>query len=133
MNQKQGIGGVLSRATGNVQELAAEVMEGASESAHRAYGGATGEAADALASVAGSVTAVGDTAHSTGKAIRRGTKRAARSIDRGGKKVRKSDPDEILEAAAASVQRHRFTLAVAGAAVLTYATVSFLWRKYGRA
>jgi len=120
---------MLDRASSNVQARAADVIDGASESAHRAYEGVTGEAADAMASVAESVTAVGDTARSAGRAIRRRTKVAARAIDRSGKKLRDSDPDQILESAAASMQRHRFALAVAGAAVLAFAMVSVLRRK----
>jgi hypothetical protein len=130
--EKRGVAGMLGRASGNVQARAADVIDGASESAHRAYEGVTGEAADAMASVAESVTAVGDTARSAGQAIRRRTKRAARAIGRGGKKLRDSDPDQILESAAASVQRHRFALAVAGAAVLAFVAVSVLRRKERR-
>jgi hypothetical protein len=127
--QKRGIADRLGRASGNVQARAVEVMEGASESAHRAYEGVTAEAADAMASVAESVTAAGDTARSAGQAIRRRTKVAARAIDRGGKKLRESDPDQILESAAASLQRHRIAFAVAGAAVLAFFV---LWRKERR-
>ena len=119
---------MLGRASGNVQARAADVIDGASKSAHRAYEGVTGGAADAMASVAESVTAVGDTARSAGQAIRRRTKSAARAIDRGGKKLRDSDPDQILESTAASVQRHRFALAVASAAVLAFVAVSVLRR-----
>jgi hypothetical protein len=127
--EKRGIAGRLGRASGNVQARAVEVMEEASESAHRAYEGVTAEAADAMASVAESVTAAGDTARSAGQAIRRRTKVAARAIDRGGKKLRESDPDQILESAAASLQRHRIAVAVAGAAVLAFFV---LWRKERR-
>jgi len=123
---------MLGRASGNVQARAADVIDGASESAHRAYEGVTGGAADAMASVAESVTAVGDTARSAGQAIRRRTKSAARAIDRGGKKLRDSDPDQILESTAASVQRHRFALAVASAAVLAFVAVSVLRRNHRR-
>jgi hypothetical protein len=131
--EKRGVAGMLGRASGNVQARAAEVIDGASESAHRAYEGVTGEAADAMSSVAESVTAVGDTARSAGQAIRRRTKRAARAIDRGGKKLRDSDPDQIIESAAASVQRHRLALAVAGAAVvLAFVAVSVLRRRERR-
>ena len=117
---------MLGRASGNVQARAVEVMDGASAGAHRAYEGVTGEAADAMASVAESVTAVGDSARSAGQAIRRRSKVAARAIDRGGKKLRDSDPDLILESAAASVQRHPFAFAFAGAAVLALVMVSLL-------
>lgn len=129
MEETGGIAGRLGRASGNAQARAAEMIDGASESAHRAYGGVTAEAADAMASVAESVTAAGDSARSAGQAIRRRTKLAARAIDRGGKKLRDSDPDEILESAVASVQRHRFAFAVAGAAVLAFFAVSILRRK----
>jgi hypothetical protein len=101
-------------------------MDGVSAGAHRAYEGVTGEAADAMASVAESVTAVGDSARSAGQSIRRRSKVAARAIDRSGKKLRASDPDQLLESAAASVRRHRFAVAVAGAAVLTLVMVSVL-------
>jgi hypothetical protein len=117
---------MLGRASGNVQARAVEVMDGASAGAHRAYEGVTGEAADAMASVAESVTAVGDSARSAGQSIRRRSKVAARAIDRSGKKLRASDPDQLLESAVASVQRHRFAFAVAGAAVLALVTVSVL-------
>lgn len=127
--EKRGIAGMMGRASGTVQARATEVIDGASEGAHRAYEGVTDEAADAMASVADSVTSVGDTARSAGQAIRRRTKRAARTINRGGKKLRDSDPDRIVESAVASVQRHRLALALAGAAVLAFAMVSVLRRR----
>lgn len=127
--EKRGFTGMLGRASGNVHVRAAEVMDGASQTAHRAYEGVTDEAADAMASVAESVTAVGDSARSAGQEIRRRSKRAARAIDRGGERLRDSDPDLIVESALASVRRHRFALGIVAATGLTFLAMSVLRRR----
>jgi len=135
MNKENGgLAGTIERASmrgGEVRARASHVVDAAAERGRRVYDSAVNEAAEALSSASDTVEAVGEKAHSTGNAIRKRSKRAARAITRGEKNLRGADPREIVDAATSAVRRHRFAFAVAGVAVLAFVTVKIMHRRNG--
>lgn len=126
-----GLARTVQRATERGREVrarASDIVDAAAERGRRAYDTAVNGTADVMATASDTVEAVGQKAHTAGTGIRRSTKRAARAMTRGEKNLRRSDPGDIVDAAAAAVRRHQVAFAVVGAAMLAFITVRIMRR-----
>ncbi len=123
VKENPGFAGTFARAQARGKEMrarASDIADDAAVRGRRVYDIAVNEAAEAMSSASDTVEAVGTKAHAAGKVIRKDAKRAARAITRGEMNLRHSDPRVIADAATATVRRHGFAFAVAGAAVLAF-------------
>lgn len=131
-NETPGLAGAFSRAAvrgAAMRARASDLVDATAEQGRRIYDGAVNETADAMSSASDTVETVGEQAHSTGKAIRKNTKRAARALHRGERNLRASDPAAIAATATDAMRRHTFAFAMAGAAVLAFITMKALRRR----
>jgi hypothetical protein len=132
VNETPGLTGAFSRAAVRGAEMRARAsgfVDATAERGRRIYDGAVNETADAMSAASDTVESVGEQAHSTGKAIRKSSRRAARAIHRGERNLRASDPAAITATATAAMRRHTFAFAMAGAAVLAFLTMKVLRRR----
>jgi hypothetical protein len=127
-----GLANAVERAAARSRQMrarASNIVDVAAERSRNVYDGAVNEAAEAMSSASDTLEVVGERAQSTGNAIRKRSKRAARAINRGETNLRAYEPRTIVDSAAAAMRRHSFAFTVAGAAALAYFTLKVIRRE----